>query len=306
MITSDQVTQLKELLTPARSILVLLGPNPSFDHLASASTLVLALQAQGKEVILAAPDKPSASAQDLVGLEQLKTELGHQNLHVTFDYTPTSVDKVSYHIDEDKQKFYLVIKPQKGAQPLSSSSVEFAYAGADADLVFLIGVHQLESLDQLYAGYEDLYQNTTLVTLHTFEPEIGHIKLNSSGFSSMSEATGTLLLHLAIELNPDMATNILAGIEDSTDSFRSLSTTADTFELVARLIRVGARRLKRKTSAGTANPLAAALGNKPGKTLVSGTASKNTTSTPKAESKATKDKTKQPSKSQDGPRTFYP
>lgn len=310
MITSDQVTQLKELLTPAHTILVALGSTPTFDQTASAVALALALQAQGKEVILAAPTKPKVGDSELVGVEQLKTELGHQNLHITFDYTPTSVDKVSYHIDEERQKFYLVIKPQKGAKPLDSSSVNFTYAGAEADLVFLIGVHQFEALEQLYTGYEELYQNAGLVTLHTFEPEIGHIKLNSSGFSGVSEAMGTLLLHLAAEITADVATDLLAGIENSTDSFKSLSTTADTFELVARLMRSGARRLKRKTVTGTAHPLASAMtggkSTKPPTSPGHGGKAKDGKVELKPESHSDKNKAKQPPKPQEGPRTFYP
>jgi nanoRNase/pAp phosphatase (c-di-AMP/oligoRNAs hydrolase) len=314
MITSDQVTQLKELLSTARSLVVVLSPSPTFDQVASATALMLTLQAQGKEVMLVGPDRSKISPEELAGIDQLKTELGHQNLHVSFDYNPTSVDKVSYHIDEEQQKFFLVIKPQKGHKPLDTSSVNFTYAGAEADLVFLVGVHQLESLEQLYVGYEELYQNATLVTLHTFEPDLGHIKLNSSGFSSLSEATGTLLLHLATEITAEVATNILAGIEASTENFKSLTTTADTFELVARLMRSGARRLKRKVAPVQAQSLAAVLNNRKIEkplSVGSGGAKPPTkggedgVTTLKAEGKVEKTKPK-PTKPQDGPRTFYP
>ncbi len=254
MITAEQSTQVKDLLAGAHSILVVLGSNPTTDQLATGTALTLGLQAQGKQVYLLSPTQPQPISDALAGLNFLQTELGNKDLAISFAYQPESVDKVSYHIDDQSQRFFLIIKPQKGQSPLKSETVEFSYTGAEADLIFLIGVHSLESLEHLYFGYEQLYRDTTTVVFHTFETNIGSVKLNTSGTSSLSEAMALFLQELEVPLSAEMATNLLLAIEEVTDGFKSLATTADTFEVVAQLLRFGARRIKPTRSSPLASP----------------------------------------------------
>lgn len=244
MIALEQIASLKEYLQTAQTALIILGPKPTPDQLAVASALRAGLESLGKEASVHAPKKPDAAA--FPNLAGLSTELGKQNLVVEFDYDENAVDKVSYHIGEQTGKFYLTIKPKRGFPPLESKAVGFSYVGADADLIFLIGIHNLETLDQLYVGYETLYESAFVVTLHSFRPELGNVQFDSSGASSLSEAFVDLLAGLEISLTENMATDLLSGIEHTTDNLRSLATTAETFEAVAQLLRAGAKRVRKK------------------------------------------------------------
>lgn len=246
MIALEQINSLKEYFQSAESVGVVLGQKPTVDQLALASALYEGCKNLGKDVGLYAPKK--IRDEHFSSLSELQTELGKQNLVVTFDYSEESVDKVSYHIGEETKKFHLTIKPKKGTKPLDPKSVEYSYAGADLDLIFLVGVHDLETLDQLYYGYESLYENNYIVTLHNFKPEIGVAQFDLSGASSMSESMVDVLESLGIGLNEEMATSLLMGIEQTTKNLQSLTTTAETFEKVAKLLRAGARRIKRTGS----------------------------------------------------------
>ena len=140
-----------------------------------------------------------------------------------------------------------MIKPQRGKPPLDPQTVEFNLTGAEADLIFLVGVHSLESLEQLYFGFEQLYQNTYTIVFHSFEPTIGTVRLSTGDMSCMSEGVAGFLQLAELPIPGDAATNLLSAIEEATDGFRSLTTTADTFEKVAWLLRNGARRIKKST-----------------------------------------------------------
>ena len=240
MITPEQISSLKEYLQNAETVMVVVGPKPSDDQLAIASALYQGIGTLGKEVGIYSPKK--LSRKSYVGFKDISTELGKQNLVVELDYIKEAVDKVSYHISEELKKFYLTIKPKKGAKPLDDSTVSFSYAGADADLIILVGVHELEDLEQLYFGYESLYENAFLAVIHSFEPELGNAQFDLSGTSSLSESMVELLSHLDIQLTADMATDLLKGIEKTTNKLQSLSVTAETFDAVASLLRAGARR----------------------------------------------------------------
>lgn len=254
MIDSEATSSLKEYLPTAKTVVVIVGPKPTDDQLAVASSLYLGLTASGKDTGIYAPKKLGSNS--FAGLEDLSQELGKQNLVIEFDYDETAVDKVSYHIGQETGKFYLTIKPKKGAQPLDKSTVDFSYAGADADLVFLVGVHDLEKLDQLYFGYESLYENAFVVTLHSFKPELGTLQLDLSDTSSLSESFVGLLEELELNLTEGMATNLLQAIESVTNGFQSRTANAATFETVAKLLRAGARRLKTTTTVEEETPKA--------------------------------------------------
>jgi nanoRNase/pAp phosphatase (c-di-AMP/oligoRNAs hydrolase) len=247
MIQPEQVSQLKELISRASDIFVIFPKKANYDQLASAAALSLVLQESGKNVRLLSP-RLSDQPEGLTGLEQTTDQIGNQNLCISFDYVEEQVEKVSYHIGEDSQKFYLTIKPQKGHQPLDSSKVEFSYTGAETDLIILVGVSALDSLGQLYYGYEDTYRNLPMVSINTHETDLGNLRLDLSGATCLSEGVAKALFDIGLSVSSDAATNLLAAIEDATSQFQSFSASALTFEMAARLMQHGARRVHRHQS----------------------------------------------------------
>lgn len=241
MLNEVSLSQLKVVVDQAHTVLIVLGPDATLDQTASALALYESIKDLKSEVNICAPD--DVSFLDLLGQDEIKNKLGNKDLSVSFDYDENSVDKVSYHIDEEKNKFYLIVKPKKGHKPLQTSSISFDYVGAQADVIFLFGVHQYQSLDHLYSNYVDVYDNATVVTVHNFEPEIGDIKIDVSGKSCWAETTLSLIEALGLELNDVVATNLLYSIENATNNLSSFTATADTFESVAKLLRAGGRRL---------------------------------------------------------------
>lgn len=247
MIADEEIQQLQELVNQSQSVLLVVAAQANDDQVISAAALFFSLEAQGKQVEMVAPAMPHLQSSE--GLPEIRTQLGNRDLMMSFAYQAATVDKVSYHIDEETQTFNLVIKPQKGVKPLDSTSVQFSYTGAEADLIILVGVHNLEDLEQLYFGYEQLYEQGRIVTLHTFKPSFGLLKLDGSGVSSLSEAVTHLLMKAQWPIPVSAATHLLSGIEQGTDNFGSLVATAETFEAVAWLLRAGARRNKKTPNA---------------------------------------------------------
>jgi hypothetical protein len=284
MITPEQIDLFKQYVQSAQRVLILFPVNATFDQVASSTALYLGLREIGKDVSLLTPELVRTEFASLVGIQDATQNLGNKNLQVSFDYKEEMVDKVSYNIDEEHQKFHLVIQPKRSGMPLDAKTVEFSYTGADADVIFLIGVHSLESLEQLYIGYEDFYVNTPTVSVNSFETSFGSIKLTTEGSASFSEVMAYLLQEAGVQIDSDIATNLLGGIEEATDSFKSLAATADTFEIVSRLMRSGARRISRAKPSAQANGFAEAFARSTKTAAVSGSAN-GSKSKPKINSK---------------------
>ncbi|MFZ1721064.1 MAG: hypothetical protein WAU07_01010 [Microgenomates group bacterium] len=260
MIQSQQLTQFQSIISEAERVVVAFGAEPTFDQLAVASALTQSLIESGKVVTLAAPEKPITQAA-FSGLANVVTEIGNQNLTISFEYSEESVDKVSYHIGEDTGKFHLTIKPKLGFPPLDSKKVEFSYTGIAASVIILIGVQDLEDLKQLYFGYEDHFRDASVISIADFDTTYAVLNLNTTGHSSNSEVLVQMLQSAQLPVSAEAATALLRGIEHMTDNFQSPAMTADTFETIAHLMRNGASRAqKTKSSFATERQYATQVG----------------------------------------------
>jgi hypothetical protein len=249
MIDPNLSNQLKQLIDTARTIFIVYPNAASVDHKAVAASLYLSLLRAKKSVGLISPESRAVEAPVVIaGLEHTQHALGNQNLSISFPYSPDQVDKVSYHIGEETHRFFLSIKPKPGVAPLDASQVEFSYTGASADVVIIVGVRELEELEQIYFGYEQLYTDTPTISINSFTTSFGTHKLDTGSASSSSELLTQLLPEWGLTIDSDIATNLLAGIEANTKNLSAPTTSAETFEAVAQLLRSGARRSFKRPS----------------------------------------------------------
>jgi hypothetical protein len=243
MLEEQQLAQFKSLVENSQSVVVLVPDNADVDEVATAVAFHLTLREMGKESRLAAVAPPRFRQPELPGSEQITTELGNQNLTISFNYSEEQVDKVSYHIGEETKKFYLTIKPRSGAAPLDTSSVEFSYTGAAADLLVYVGVKSLDDLQQLYYGYEDIYQNAMSISFSKQPSSIGQFQIVLEQESSLSELLTATLSALQFPVTADTATNLLAGIEFNTKGLTQGAIEVGTFESIANLMKAGGVRV---------------------------------------------------------------
>lgn len=244
MMTAESLSTISTLVNGAHTVCVFFPEKASHDVILSAVTFARGLRSLGINVTVSTPGLIAEKMKQFAGVDEVTHELGNKNLDVSFPYTEEHVDKVSYHIDEESQTFHLVVQPRKGAKPLDSSLVTYTLTGADADLIFTFGVDNLEDLGALYVGYEQLFEQTSIVSIHNYETSYGTVKLNITGSASYAEVVAYILQELAVEIDGETATNLLAAIESATNTFKSLTVTAQTFEIAGKLLAIGARRVR--------------------------------------------------------------
>jgi hypothetical protein len=230
-----------QLLSPAKDILVLLPNRPHLDQVASGLSLFLSLK-QTKNVTIASSNPMTVEFSRLVGVDNITKELGNKNLIIEFPgYNPEHVEKVSADIDNNQ--FKLTFLPKAGFKPPEKSQVVLNYAGISADLVILIGggdeTHfemlknpELVNLNLVHVGTRLLEISTDLKVL-SFARQA----------SSTSEIVYSLIKESGLPVDSDIATNLLAGIEDGSRSFQDDGVSADTFAYFAELLKVGGKRL---------------------------------------------------------------
>jgi nanoRNase/pAp phosphatase (c-di-AMP/oligoRNAs hydrolase) len=232
----------KSLISQATSILVLLPNNPNFDQVAAGTALTLSLQ-QKPEVncSLACATPMLVEFNRLVGVNKVTSDLGNKNLVISFrDYDAKNIERVK--ADADGNDFKLTVIPKEGISAPNQDQVIMSRAGTSASVVVLI--------DGTSEADYPLVTNPEFATA-----KIIHIGLSAPAFttrtdvvsygttmSSVSEITTVLMKESALPINADIATNLLWGIENASKNYTGMGVTANTFLVVAELMRLGGKR----------------------------------------------------------------
>lgn len=235
----NTLSRLNQVVQKGSTGTIILPQNPSADTVAGATALYLGLHKMGKNVSLACSTKVSFN---LTASDKIDSQLvtSGDNLVVSFPYSDGAIDKVDYNIKDNN--FNLIITPRQGFAKLEPKQVKYSYSGGNLDFVIVIDSPTLNSLGALYSENEKQFQGRDIINIdrHLTNSFYGTINYVNKTSSSISELILKLLQSLGVEMDRDMATNLYAGIAASTNNFTSYSVTADTFENVAALLRMGA------------------------------------------------------------------
>jgi hypothetical protein len=227
------------LIDSATSILILLPERPGLDETAAGLSLYLSLM-NAKSTTISCPSPMTVGLNRLIGVQKISSELGNKNLTIKFkNYDANNIEKVSYDIVNNE--FNLTIVPKNGLISPNQDQMEVGFSGISADLILLIGgkndtdfpslqKEELKSAKIAHIGNRVLSATREIMSFAT------------SG-STVSEVIARVIKdnNLA-EIDPDIATNLVTGIEDGSSNFASPDVTPDTFEIFAYLLRSGGRR----------------------------------------------------------------
>lgn len=231
---------LTSLVSSANSILIVLPDKPTFDETAAAASFYLSLRAV-KDTGIFCLNPMTVEFNRLIGVDKISSELGNKNLTITFDgYPAENIERVS--ADVDGAEFKLTVIPKTGFVAPAKNQVNLGFSGMAADLVILTGGDSLSRFSVV--GSPDL-AGARLVHVGTesLTPVPGReIFALIQPASSVSEAAAAVLKSGGFLLDADIATNLIAGIEEGSDHFGKEGTSAETFDVFARLLRAGGQR----------------------------------------------------------------
>lgn len=229
-----------KLIESAKSVIVVLPPEPSSDLVAAGLSLHLSLKESGKQSQLGCGSDVQVDGR-FKGAEEIVDSIGSRNLIISFDYHEDDLEKVDYDVRSDG-KFYLLIKPKSGAPVPDTSNVKYSYSGASADLVITLGVNSLEELGKVYADEKTFLDGAQILSLNiTPRPVTFTGNLFQQPLGSFSELVAQLLEKTKLKVSSDAAFNLLNSIHEETQGLTSPRMTAETFSSIAFLMRSGAR-----------------------------------------------------------------
>lgn len=238
-------TVIAALLTGNSSIGIVVSEHQTIDVLAAALSLHLIFQDSGKSSQIISRKDPTVEHSFLVGIDQLKKKFGGvtKTLTVSFPYHEGDIEKVSYNIEGDRLNVNLFAEEQ--GISFEEKDIKYIREGSAPQLIFTIGVSNPEGLAGLADGASKIVNIDNNVSNTLF----GDAVLVDASYSSLSEIIAKLAAQLSLQVEFDVAQNLLDGITFATQNFMSPKTSPVAFEMIGVLMQKGAvRKAIRDTS----------------------------------------------------------
>ncbi|HKB88200.1 MAG TPA: hypothetical protein VKC53_00980 [Patescibacteria group bacterium] len=243
-------TSFTSLTDAAASILVLLPTKPYFDQVAAGLSLYLSIH-ETKNVTISCPTPMMVGVNRIIGANKITTELGNKNLTIKFkDYDANNIEKVSYDIVNGE--FNLTVVPKAGFTAPQKEQMDLNFSGVSADLIILVGGGN--------SSHFPILESTELSSAKIAHIGNRALSLNRDVMSfalpgaTTSELVANLIKENNMPIDADIATNLVFGIEEGSESFMSSEVTPGTFETFAWLMRSGGQRLPKTNLVSTAFP----------------------------------------------------
>lgn len=245
---NQALQKIRDTFAASQQITLIVGKNPSVDHMAAALSLYLSLTSKGKKATVISPTEPIVELSSLVGIDKVKMspEGSGGDLVVSFPYREGEIEKVSYTIEGSSLN--IVVKAGEAGLTFSEQDVVFKRGSDKPDLIIAIGVTHLSGVTDLLS--EESSRDVAIVNIDNSSQNegFGSMVLVSPKFSSLSEQVADLMLNLEYEMDVDTAQNLMLGLINGTNNFQNTSTSYLAFEIAGILLKRGALRVQNASS----------------------------------------------------------
>ncbi len=234
--------QIKDLISKNQNVGIAVGKNPGVDEMAAALSLFLALKSDGKNINIVCPTEPLVEHSRLVGIDKVQRdfELQGGDMTVSFPYQEGEIEKISYTLENGALN--IIVKAGQDGLSFNEKDVMFRRSEGYPTLLFVIGTSRLSDLDRIYDAQS--LKDATVINIDNKSDNQGYgdISIVTPNSSSISEKVADLMISMGLNIDIDIAQNLLTGVEKATNNFQSSRTTPLAFEITGVLIRKGAVR----------------------------------------------------------------
>jgi len=241
MLSSKQ--QAFELLNKNKNILIILPQNCGADGFGSGLALMILAKKLDKKVDLVSQEPIPKELSFLPNCDQIKNEITSlRDFIISIDTSQKKIKQLRYETQEATLKIYLTSQGKIEQKDIKLEPGPFIY-----DLVITIDAPDLEAIGQFYERYTDLFFEKPILNIdHKASNEcFGEVNLVETTSSCSAEIlTDFFNSFFPQQITPEIATCLLTGIIEETNSFQKPNTTPQTFNFASLLITQGAEKEK--------------------------------------------------------------
>lgn len=244
----QSLQQINALLTPAKEVVVVMRPTPTFDTLAASLSLSSALKKIGRRSNVICPQKIDTEKliatvkqkdrpKHMPGIDQILDFLPQKQLNLVIDYINGSFS--TGDMEKSDKGLVLTLAPEEGQKPIEPLNIDSHIYESQIDVAFTIGIENLSHLQDFYQQHLDFFNRIPIVNIdyHKQNSNYGRANLIDSKASSLSEVTTLMLYDLRFIFDQDIAKMLYAGIKSKTDNFSQEFYSANMLEATSICLR---------------------------------------------------------------------
>lgn len=244
-----QLTEVKSRLPVANRNLIVLSQNLNTDHLAAGLSLYLSLKSAGKKVDIVSTGTPLVSHTNLYGVGELKNDIpkaGGGNFIIALDgvvdntgsmQQVPALEKLDWYPEGSKLNLVFHVVPGQRFEPTNITS---KHEEAGYDLTWVIGCQNLNELGDLFISNSQYFAQSQVINVdnNPLNAYFGFANIVDPQASSLSEIIAQVLPSLTLNMDRDVASNVITGIYGATNNLTQ-KINPDTFMVVSQAVQVG-------------------------------------------------------------------
>lgn len=241
--------EIKNVLDKANNILVVSPGGENGDAVGSVLALKSFLEKNlnpadktQKKVQLLCTKKPQNKFSFLEDISSIgATKENGNRFTIVLNTSKKEAEKLSYEMLDTKLNIFITSK----GGTFSKEDVSFGNSIIHPDVIFTLGIQDLDDLGTFYAKHTKIFYNKPIINIDTNASNeyFGEINIIDIKSTSICEILVQLFAQLSNKpLDEQTATALLSGIINSTNSFQNMKTTPKSFTLSAQLIARGANQ----------------------------------------------------------------
>lgn len=244
----QQLASVKPAVDAAKNVLVVLPAQSNTDLLAAGLSLFLALKQNGKDASIVTESPLLVGNSNLFGVGEIKntfpqTKGGDMILTlgdlVMPDGSVPALEKLDWYPEGADLNLVFHVVP---GQRLEPSRVETKHTSGSFDLIITVGVTSLTEAGNIYVANQSAFANEKIFNIdnNPMNQSFGQHRLLDSTSPSHSQIIAQVMPDLGLNMDADIATNILAGIYEATQNLTQ-GVGADTFMVVGMAMQQGGK-----------------------------------------------------------------
>ena len=239
----DQFSKSQQLINQNSNILIIPGEEINGDSLGSMLALYHALKKSNgaeKNFHLYLPDDIPSRLQFLINKKEIeRSVLPAKTAIISINNELNNIAALRYEKQNDKLKIILSLNNDCAVQ---YDDIKIEALSLNYDLAIILDTPNLINLGKIYEKYSEIFSKIPIINIdhHKNNWRFGNTNLTNPNASSTAEITKEFINFLNIPYDKNIATCLLCGIIEKTQSFRKPQTPPIIFRLASELISEGA------------------------------------------------------------------
>ncbi|MCR4264434.1 MAG: hypothetical protein NUV98_07000, partial [Candidatus Roizmanbacteria bacterium] len=197
---TNNVFEIRSLLQNSQSVLIALAQSNDEDVVAAGLALYMTLVKMRKQATIVSAQKVKVELSHLFSIDKVSDKIqGGNNLVVSLPYQEGSIEKVSYHIENNR--FNLVIEPRGEKLDFDQNQIEYNYGRGDYDAVFVLGAQNLSALGEIYNRHKNIFSQKPLINIDKSNNNTRFGRINIIENMPVSQLVAQLIKDLRLPLD---------------------------------------------------------------------------------------------------------